>query len=154
KNDSLLLRGAGAAMHAGKRLAGDIMHGVGIDTTLQGQLHGSVEREKIAAAISTGAYIPGQHGYKGPAGSAKHIDPKEIEKEAATVANATGNTTEDILEGMDKFVMMTGDLKTIKDSMGDIGTIAKANGTPFEEMAMIAKDISVAMGDTEDKGKH
>lgn len=152
KNDALLLRGASAAYHAGSRFVGDAMHGMGVDTSLQGQLSGAVHREKLAAQISTGAYIKGHGDYQGPEGSNVQVDPKAIEKKAMDVANATGNTTENILEGVDKFVQATGDLKTIQDSMEDIGRVAKANGTDFEEMAMVAKDISLSMGDVKDKG--
>lgn len=151
RGGALLMRAGGAAIGMGTRMVGSVMQGMGVDTTLQGQLHSASSRQSLAIDVSSQGYIGSG---KGPTGSGTYVDPNEIMNQARSVGNETGTDTKDVLEGMERFVKMTGDLKTARDSMSEIGKIAKANGADMGDMMEAAANISISMGEIPDKGKH
>lgn len=149
RGGALLMRMGGAALGMGARMVGSAFGAMGVDTSLQGQMHGSIHREKMAVDIASQGYIGSG---KGPKGSQSYTDPNAIMDQAKAVGNATGTETKDVLEGLDKFVKMTGDLETARNSMAEIGKIAKANGADMGDMMEAAANVSIAMGDMENKG--
>lgn len=151
RGDAIMMRAGGAALSGAKRLMGSALHGVGLDTTLSGQLTGATHREALATDLAGQGYIGSG---KGPEGSKNYIDPKVLMSQANTVGNATGTSSESILEGLDKFTKMTGDLQTARDSMMEIGKIAKANGADFGDMMEAAANVSISMGEVPNKAEH
>lgn len=148
KNDSLILRGASAAFGAGKRFAGDALRGVGVETNMAARLGGAVERETLATKISNTAWI----NQGGVESAKKKVDPSVLMADANRVGSASGTDAKEILDGIEKFVALTGDLQTARDSMGEIGKLAKANGADFSDMMEAAAAISTSMGEVPDKG--
>jgi len=151
RGDAIAMRVGSAAMRAGSRLVGSALHGMGVDTTLSGQLQGSVHRESLATDVAVQSYI---ESGKGPAGSQTLADPKALMADANRVGSATGTKSEDVLGGLEKFVKMTGDLQTARDSMAEIGKIAKANGVDFGDMMEAAANVSISMGEIPNKAEH
>lgn len=145
------MRAGGAALAMGTRFVGSVVHGMGVDTSMQGRLQESSERQALAVDVASQGYIGSG---KGPKGSNKYTDPNEIMAEAQKVGNATGTETKDVLSGLERFVKMTGDLQTARDSMAEIGKIAKANGADMGDMMEAAANVSIAMGEVPEKGKH
>lgn len=149
RGGALLIRGAAAAAGAGARMLGSMVHGMGVDTSIGSQISSATHREALATDVASQGYIGSG---KGPKGSQTYTPPSEIMEQARSVGTATATDTGDILEGLNKFVKMTGDLKTARESMSDIGKIAKANGADFGEMMEAAANVSIAMGDVDNKG--
>lgn len=132
------------------RLAGDLLRGAGVDTSVGGQIGSSVNRELLANKIANAGWI---ESGRGPAGSETRADPKQLLAESYSIGDKTGFTSEQVLGGMDKFVGMTGDLKTARSSMEMFGKIAKANSMDLNEMMDSVARLSMAMGDVPDKGE-
>lgn len=149
RGGALALRTTGAVVGGAARLAGSALRGMGVDTSLQSQLAGSVDREDLAMKLANTAWISSG---KGPAGSQERTDPKSILGGATSAGIATGTDTEDVLKGLDKFVAMTGDLQTAQSVMEEIGKTAKANGAEFHDMMEASAAVSNAMGDMTNKG--
>jgi hypothetical protein len=61
--------------------------------------------------------------------------------------------TNDLLQGIEKYVSHTGDLQTILANMEDMAKMAKANGSSFNDMAIAASELANEMGDIPNKGK-
>jgi len=146
----LALRASSAALAAPTRFVGSMLRGMGVETGLESHIRGATEREKMAMNIANNAWMP-QGG--GPAGSTTRRDPAAIQRMAMDTGIATGLDGKDVLGGIQKFVALTGDLKTMEESMGDLAKLSKANGAEFEDMAEAAGNISNAMGDIPNKGK-
>ena len=149
-NASSLYRAGGSAFNSGKRLAADIARGMGVDLSVGGQMAGATERQHLATNISNSAWISSGAG---PKGSEKRVLGGVIQKEASTVGSAVGQTSEDMLKGLEKFVQMTGDLQTARGLMADMGKLSTANGASFEDMMQASAAIANAMGDIEGKGE-
>lgn len=152
RGGAMLMRAGGAALGMGARMVGSALSGMGVDTSMVSQLKGANSRQTLATQISASGWIPTKG--VGPAGSDKYVDPNALMSDARATANATGTDTGEVLEGVHKFTAMTGDLQTARDSMMEIGKIAKANGADFSEMMEASSNIAIAMGDIPDKGKH
>lgn len=149
RGGAVFMRAGAAAVGMGMRMGSSILHGMGIDPSINGQLAGSRHRQSLAIDVASQGYIGSG---KGPEGSQTYTNPEDIMASARAAGSATGTKTEDMLEGLNKFVKMTGDLKTARDSMAEIGKIAKANGADFGEMMEASANISIAMGDIANKG--
>lgn len=149
RGGALLMRTGAAAFRMGSRMVGSALSGMGVDISAQSQLHASNSRQQLAVDIASQGYIGSG---KGPKGSQSYTDPNDILAQANQVGTATGTDTKDVLSGMERFVKMTGDLKTARDSMADLGKIAKANGADMGDMMEAAANVSIAMGDIDDKG--
>lgn len=149
RRSALVARAGMAAMSAGMRYAGSAFHAMGFEIDPTSHLQGSVEREKMATSISNQAWIPGGNG---PAGSQDKVDPQKIIADATRAGIATGIDTNEILQGVEKYVAHTGDLETVTKHMVDIGKVAKANGSTFNDMAQAMSEIANEMVGVEDKG--
>lgn len=149
RGGALMMRSGAAALGMGARMVGSVLSGLGVDTSTHNQLHSSVEREQLAIDIASQGYIGSG---KGPKGSKNYVNPDDILTQANQVGTATGTDTKDVLGGVERFVKMTGDLQTARDSMAELGKIAKANGADMGDMMEAAANVSIAMGDIENKG--
>lgn len=149
RRDAMIMRAGGAAIGAGMRFASSALHGMGVQTGFQQNLSEAVDRQRLAVSISNQAWIPNG----GPAGSSQKVDPKTILSQTQNAAIATGMDTNDMLQGVEKYVSHTGDLQTILHNMQDLAKLSKANGASFMDMATAASEISNEMGDIPNKGK-
>lgn len=72
---------------------------------------------------------------------------------AKNVALSHGMTTEDALGGLDAFLAKTGDAKTAKAVLSDLGDLANATGADFKELSTMAGLAWNAMSDEEKKAQ-
>ena len=128
-------------------LPGRLAAGMGVDPQDIGSLmQNQVARRNLAADISNVGYIPGEAGPNGRRQSAGAID-----AEAMKIATETASDPMKLLEGLHKFVGVTGDLKTGRDVMRDMARLALATGASMEDMVAAAGEMSARLGDTPDK---
>jgi hypothetical protein len=128
-------------------LPGRLAAGLGVDPQdLSGLMAKNVERQNLATDISNVGYIPGAGGQNGVRQSAGAID-----AEAMHVAMETGSDPMKLLEGLHKFVGVTGDLKTGREVMRDMARLALATGASMEDMVSAAGEMSARLGDIPDK---
>lgn len=133
-----------------KRIGMDLARGAGVDLTLGGGFHRSVELEKTAQILSQNAYQPGQTG---PAGT--QVAGTVLSNEARKVASQYGleGGSQEVVEGMSKFVSVTGDLETARALSADLAKISAATGVGFSDAMEAASAMSVKLGEIPDKAK-
>jgi hypothetical protein len=75
------------------------------------------------------------------AGEGMMMDPRAMQGRVRNTAIASGLDQGDIIGGLEAFVAKTGNLETAMAMMADFGTIAKATGASFEDVASAGADI-------------
>jgi hypothetical protein len=130
----------------GKRIAGDIARGVGLKTDVSSYVQSFTERQKLATDIAASGYQPGAAGAAGV-----RQDPNVLMAEASKVGKATATDPQQALEGLQKFVAVTGDLETGRAVLGDMAKLAKATGSNLDTVIDAAGEISAKLGDIPDK---
>lgn len=100
-------------------------------------LRTGIKEQEMAGVIFRGAAERGS--FKGPA---------DVQQMARETAIKTGMTSTQVLGGLDRFVRITGSLKDARDLMTDLGKVASATGTNFEDIANIAAEIQTKTGDS------
>jgi hypothetical protein len=133
----------GSALSGAMGIGREFLQGMGVDTSLASHVAQSQQQNKLATTISNAGYVPGT----------QLIAPQTILREAREAANATGTDTNEILEGMQKFVGLTGDLETARDTVTDMAKLAKATGTSFDDMSAASAEVTNHLIGVEDKGK-
>lgn len=140
-------RVAGRVGRAALGIAGDIAQGAGVDFSLGGHVARNADLEERAMQLVNSGYMPGAAGANGRRQSAGNIA-----GDARSVAMQTGFSSNDLIEGLQKFVGKTGDLETGRTIMKDLAVLSKATGTNLEDMVDAAGDVSTQLGDIPDKG--
>lgn len=130
----------------GVRLGADLLHGAGVHTDLASIVAGNVGIEKRAQDVSN-------FGFMNSGPNARRVDPGELAKQARTVAVETGNEADTVLEGLEKFTGLTGDLKTGREVIKDLAVLSKATGSNVMQMAEAAGNASNVLGDMPNKGQ-
>jgi hypothetical protein len=134
------------AISGARRLAGDLARGAGVETDAGAYVQSYVQRQSLATDIANSGY---QRGQKGAAGHLQNAG--DIQKEAMQVAMATATDSTKALEGLQKFVAITGDLETGRAILGDMAKLSNATGSSLEEVVDAAGEISAKLGDIPDK---
>lgn len=129
------------------RLGGDLLHGIGVNTDLASMFHQQTNLNRLATDVSNFGYMPND-----PRNAAR-VDPRTLVSEARKVGIETAMNPEDALEGLEKFVGKTGDLRTGRDALKDLAILSKATGSNLSDMASAAGDVSNVLGDVPNKGK-
>lgn len=138
----------GGILGAGASLTGQIARGAGVNFDV-GSIVGKIgSAQSSAVALSNAGYMPGE---KGPAGVRQ--DPKKLLAEVRDVADKVGLDTNKAMAGLSAFVGKTGDLATGRDVLGELGRLAKASNTEFDDMVAAAGDVSNSLGDVPNKGE-
>jgi hypothetical protein len=83
----------------------------------------------------------------------KRVNPAEIIKMARAAGNAAGLDPGKAIEGLQAFTATTGDLATGMSVVKDLGILARATGTDFEDMVAAAGEVSAKLGDIPNKGE-
>ncbi len=133
--------GLGAAESVGLSLA----HGMGVNTDLGSIFHKNVELESLATALSNKSLI------KSDPRNSTRVDPRELMRQALDTSKTTGTDANATLEGLSKFVDLTGDLSTGRDLLKDLEMLAKGTGVSMEDMVAAAGELDLALGNTEGK---
>jgi hypothetical protein len=128
------------------RMAADIAHGAGVETDPGAFVKSFVERQAKASDIAHSGYIPGATGPNGQRQNAA-----DIQKEALSVATANAQDPAKVLEGLQKFVAITGDLATGRAIMGDMAKLTLATGSDMQNVVEAAGEVSAKLGDIPDK---
>ena len=130
----------------GRRVAGDLARGVGVDMNVGSMMQSYVSRQKLAQDIANSAYQPGEAGAAG-----KLQDAGAIQLAASGVAKATATDPTAALEGLQKFVGVTGDLETGRAVLGDMAKLARATGANLEHVVSASAEVSAKLGDVPNK---
>jgi len=143
-----ILAGVGrAGAHAAFGLANSYAHGIGVNTSLASVFHKNAELEANAVALSNQSLI------KVDPRNNKRVDPRELMREMLDVSKKTGTDANVTLEGLRKFVDVTGDLKTGREVLADLEMLAKATGTSMEDMVAAAGELNLALGQAPNKAE-
>lgn len=135
------------AARFGLSVMDDLAQGAGVDTSFASIAKKNNTNEDLAVALSNQSYI------QGDARNGQRIDPKALMGQAQNVASKNGMETGQVLEGVNSFVALTGDLQTARDSMDGLAKLSKATGTDMQDMVKAAGNYSLALGDVPDKGQ-
>ena len=130
------------------RIAMDAARGLGVNMDPASMVQSYVQRQSLAVDIANSGY---QHGAAGAAG--KRQDPDAIMREASKIAVSTGTDASAALEGLQKFVAVTGDLETGRAVMGATAKLAAATGTHLEDAVTAAGEMSAKLGDIPNKAE-
>lgn len=136
------------ALNFGGRVAGDLARGVGVDLDLSSHVKQNADLETRAVELSNSGYMAGAKGPNGMRQSSA-----DLIAQTRSVGNATGYSANDAMEGLQAFVGKTGDLQTGRDVLKDMAVLSRATGTNLKDMVDAAADVSMNLGDVEDKGK-
>lgn len=128
------------------RVAGDIARGAGVRYDTGTLMQSFVERQKMAVDIANSGYQPGAKGAAGVLQSSAAIN-----AEAMGVGKATSTDPLMALQGLQKFVAITGDLETGRAILADMAKLTNATGSSMEDVVDAAGEISAKLGDIPDK---
>ncbi len=126
----------------GRRAAGDLLRGAGVDFSLGNSVARSRDMETRAVSLSNAGYI---RGAGGPAGLRQ--DPAALVAEARRVGDIARVDPGAALEGVQQYVGKTGDLATGRALLEDMARLSKATGADMNEMVAAAGDVGQAFGD-------
>jgi hypothetical protein len=130
------------------RLAGDLARGAGVNLDATSYVQSYVQRQSLATDIAHSGYIPGAAGANGQRQNAQ-----AIQGEAMAAATQWAQDPTKVLEGLQKFVAITGDLDTGRKIIGDMAKLTLATGANMEEVVDAAGEVSAKIGDIPDKAK-
>lgn len=135
-----------AGMAAG--IAADVARGAGVDIDPQAMVRSFVQRQMLSTQIAHAGFV---EGASGAAGTKQRAG--DIQNEATSVAKNVGGSSQEMLEGLQKFVSFTGDLETGRALMTDMAKMSVATGTSMEDVATMASKISKNLGDVPNKAQ-
>lgn len=133
---------------AGVRIAGDLARGAGINFNTGSLVQSYVQRQSMAVDIANSGYQPGAKGAAGKLQSSAAID-----AESMAVGKKFAVDPEKALEGLKKFVEITGDLETGRNVLGDMAKLSNATGSSMEDVVTAAGEISAKLGDIPHKAE-
>lgn len=136
----------GAAGRFAAGVAGGLARGAGVNTDIGSIVAKNFELEAQATDLSNAGYMAGDPR------NGMRVDPNALMAQTLSVGKATGTDANDVMEGLQKFVAKTGDLRTARDVIGDMAVLARTTGANMEDVADAAGDVASALPDTADKG--
>jgi TP901 family phage tail tape measure protein len=138
---------AKSMLGAGARFAGSLARGAGVDLDMGSVLGRVVSMERKATDLANSALGTGV------AGNEKRVNAGDLSKQARDIGATMGFDPERVLDGLQKFVGKTGDLKTGRDMLAGMAKLASATGSDLDDIVDAAGDVSNALGDVPNKGK-
>lgn len=128
-------------------IAGGLARSQGVDLDLTSLMTKNASLETLATNVSNSGYMAGDPR------NGKRVAARELMNDALDVGTRTGTDANTIMEGLGKFVGLTGDLKTGREMMESLAMLAKATGSEFDDMAAAAGNVSMNLDNTPDKAK-
>lgn len=128
-------------------LARDVAMGAGVDLDLGSLMRKNSELESKTTDLSASGFMHGD------ARNGKRIDKRELAGDALRIGKLTGTDANDVVEGLQKFTGLTGDLQTGRELMQQLLMLSKATGSSFEDMAAAAANVANVLPETADKSK-
>lgn len=141
------VRYAGRAVGAVGRFGMDMARGAGVNLNMGAIIGKAVSMEKRAVDLANASIGTGVKGNETRAGTGGLLT------QARDVGISAGYDPERVLEGLQKFVAKTGDLKTGRDMLADLARLSSATGSELEDMVDAAGDVANALGEVPNKGK-
>ncbi len=141
------VRYAGRAVGAAGRFGMDMARGAGVNLNMGSIIGKAVSMEKRAVDLANASIGTGVKGNETRASSGGLLT------QARDIGISAGYDPERVLEGLQKFVAKTGDLKTGRDMLADLARLSSATGSELEDMVDAAGDVSNALGEVPNKGK-
>ena len=108
----------------------------------------AVDLEQRSNAVVSAGYIPGSHGMAG-----MKQDPEQIKKEIQDASNYAAIGANEIAEGLQKFVGLTGDLALGRETLKETAKLAKATNSDFLEMSAASGEVANHMGNIPHKAE-
>lgn len=136
-------------LSVGRRVMSDIAGGAGLRLDIGGMVASHVSAEQLATQISASGYDP--YATEGP--NARRVDPRELMAQASEIANTIAMSPNAVLEGLDTFTALSGDLQLGRDLLLELGTIARATGASFEDIMAAAGNAANVIEDGADKAE-
>lgn len=134
-------------MRAAGGFALNMAKSAGVDLDLGKMVGKSVEMGKSAQDLANASYQPGEKGANG-----QRVAASALIADAQKAGNTAALDPAKALEGMRNFVGTTGDLKTAREVIGDLGILSRATGTDFDDMVTAAGEVAAKLGDIPNKG--
>lgn len=128
---------AGVASRVGR----DLLHGVGVDTSLSGALQRNVSLESLSTKASNSAKLAGHD-----------VDPATIEARVREVAMKRGLSKEATGSGVFLFQKIASDLPMGLDLLDKMAERATATATDIDDFAGAMANVSKTLGDMPNKG--
>ena len=136
----------GRAIASGAGLAESLLSGMGVDLSMASHMANAQETQQRLVDVSNAGYIPGAAGAQG-----MKQDAGDIQKDVFKAADTGRFSHNDVAEGLQKFVGLTGDLDTGRKSLEAMARLSRATGANFADMEMAAGEVSNNLGDVPDK---
>lgn len=131
------------AIGVGRRIAGDMLRGAGIDFSLQGSVQRAVSLQQQAVQLANSAYIPGVQGL-----ASQRLNPAEIERFVRETAPKFGMSSGDTMEALKGFVGRTGDFATAKATLPGLLKLGAATGTDPQDLLTFAGTVGATAFDS------
>lgn len=128
-------------------IAGAIARGSGVDLDFQSMVSKNTDLESLATRASNSGFIAGDKR------NGERVDPRLLKEQAFAVGKATGTDANEVMEGLERFMGITGDLTTGRQILQDMAVLSKATGANLGDMMSAAGQVSAALGDIPDKEK-
>lgn len=102
----------------------------------------------FADSVQTGIENEARAGLivRGAATNPDNFTNADVQRKAGDVAQLTGSRSSEVLGGLDKFVVNTGDLRGAMGMIGDLGKYALASGASLEDMGTVGAEAFRALG--------
>jgi hypothetical protein len=127
---------------AGRRMAGDIMRGAGIDTSVQGSV------SRVVGLSSQIARLQNQAGFTN-----QKLSHAELEGSIKSASDKYGFARGDSASALGAFADRTGDMGLGMKLLPQIAERAAAHGSSIDDMMSAAGEVALNLGDVKDKGK-
>lgn len=134
--------GVGSGLRMGRRLAGEIGRGIGLDLSPASYLQQSISNQSLATKISNNAFVEGGAGRQGT-----RVDPTELSNKANEIGAKYGFDPNSVLRGLEQFTNRTGDLGTARDLLDELTQIATATGSDLSQLYGTAGELANQLGD-------
>lgn len=142
-------------MNAGRRIGGISQAIAGSVMQLGGgfSIADSVQRSTALTGKAADLANAGQNATSGFKENAQKQKTSAIVDTARAVSAKTGYTADEGVEGMSKFVAVSGDLKTARETLMPLAELSRATGAGLDDMAAAAGNVAAVLPDTADKGE-
>lgn len=131
------------ALGVGRRIAGDMLRGAGVDFSLQGSVQRAVSLQQQAVQLANSAYVPGVTGL-----ASQRLNPADIERFVRDTAPKYGMSSGDTMEALKNFVGRTGDFATAKATLPGLLKLGAATGTDPQDLLTFAGTVGATAFDS------
>lgn len=135
-----LSMGAGMAMGA--------LQSTGLELALAPHMARAIDLQQRMVDVTNAGYIQGASGAAG-----QKQDAGKVTSEVRQAADVGAFGTNDVAEGLQKFVGLTGDLETGRSLLKSMATLARATGSDFVAMSEASAEVANHLGDVPDKAE-